>query len=90
MMSLGGSQWLPRSSSTRSRFLYMPETQEKTRYKANNPMDKQVKLVVSICNNQQRYISTKERLLELLKDAKSLTNEARDKLTKHYNSSMKA
>ena len=73
MMSLGGSQWLPRSSSTRIRFLYMPETQEKTRYKANNPMDKQVKLVVPICNNQQRYIyiyiyiSVKEILLELLK-----------------------
>jgi len=56
IMSLGGSQWFPRSSSTRSIFLYMPGTQEKTRYKANNPMDKQVKLVVPICNNQQRYI----------------------------------
>jgi hypothetical protein len=43
--------------STCGRWLYLPETQEKTRYKLNNPMDKQVKLVVPICSSQQKYIS---------------------------------
>jgi hypothetical protein len=37
--------------STRRRWLYFPETQEKTRYKLNNPMDKQVKLDDPVCSS---------------------------------------
>jgi hypothetical protein len=42
--------------NTYGRWLYLLETQEKTRYKLENPMDKQVKLVVPICSCQQKYI----------------------------------
>jgi hypothetical protein len=48
--------------STCERWLYLPETQEKTRYKLNNPMDKQVKLAVPICSSKQEYISARKQL----------------------------
>jgi hypothetical protein len=37
--------------STCRRLLYLPKTQQNTRYKPNNLMDKQVKLVVLISNS---------------------------------------
>jgi hypothetical protein len=45
--------------STCGRWLYLPKTQEKTRYKLKNPMDKQVKLVVPICSSERKYISAR-------------------------------
>jgi hypothetical protein len=43
--------------STCRRWLYLPETQEKTRYELKYPMDKQVNLVVPIFRIQHKYIS---------------------------------
>jgi hypothetical protein len=43
--------------STYRRWLYLPETQEKERFKLDNPMDKQVNLGVPICRSQQKYLS---------------------------------
>jgi hypothetical protein len=47
--------------STYGRWLYLPKIQEKTRYKLNNSMDKQVKLDVPICRSQQEYMYQQEQ-----------------------------
>jgi hypothetical protein len=52
--------------STCGRWLYLPKTQEKTRYKLKDPMEKQVKIAVPICSSEQKYISARKLLLELL------------------------
>jgi hypothetical protein len=46
--------------STYRRWLYLPETQENTRYKLDNPMDNQVKIVVPIYSSQQKYKNSRQ------------------------------
>jgi hypothetical protein len=64
--------------STCERWLYLPETQEKTRYKLNNPMDKQVRLAVPIFNSQHKYISASKQLTTADLTTQSIKDWCRD------------